>query len=51
VPVYAVYPPGRHRLPKLTVFLDFLSKRFGTSPWRSWRGQARERWQGDYGDF
>jgi DNA-binding transcriptional LysR family regulator len=51
VPVYAVYPPGRHRLPKLTVFLDFLAKRFGTSPWRSWRAQARDRWTGDYGDF
>jgi DNA-binding transcriptional LysR family regulator len=34
VPVQAVYPPGRHRLPKLSVFLDFLAKRFGTSPWR-----------------
>jgi DNA-binding transcriptional LysR family regulator len=51
VPVQAVYPPGRHRLPKLTVFLDFLSKRFGTSPWKRWRSEAAARRAGDYADF
>jgi DNA-binding transcriptional LysR family regulator len=30
----AVYAPGRHRLPKMSVFLDFLVERFGSAPWR-----------------
>ena len=25
---------GRHRLPKVRVFLDFLIERFGSAPWR-----------------
>lgn len=29
VPVWAVMPPGRNRLPRLRVFLDFLIERFG----------------------
>jgi DNA-binding transcriptional LysR family regulator len=34
VPLSAVYAPGRHRLPKMSVFLDFLVERFGSAPWR-----------------
>ena len=34
VPLSAVYVPGRHRLPKVSVFLDFLAERFGSAPWR-----------------
>jgi len=34
VPLSAVYVPGRHRLPKVRVFLDFLVERFGSAPWR-----------------
>jgi DNA-binding transcriptional LysR family regulator len=34
VPLSAVYAPGRHRLPKVSVFLDFLVERFGSAPWR-----------------
>jgi hypothetical protein len=34
-PLAALYPPGRHRLPKVRVFLDFLVERFGHAPWRA----------------
>jgi DNA-binding transcriptional LysR family regulator len=34
VPLSAVYVPGRHRLPKVSVFLDFLVEHFGSAPWR-----------------
>ncbi len=34
LPVSALYLAGRHRLPKVRVFLDFLVERFGSSPWR-----------------
>ncbi|QCI63445.1 LysR family transcriptional regulator [Phreatobacter stygius] len=30
VPMHLVFPPGRQRLPKLRVFLDFIQERFGT---------------------
>ena len=30
----ALYLAGRHRLPKVRVFLDFLIERFGSAPWR-----------------
>lgn len=30
----ALYLEGRHRLPKVRVFLDFLSERFSSTPWR-----------------
>jgi DNA-binding transcriptional LysR family regulator len=30
----ALYLEGRHRLPKVRVFLDFLTERFGSTPWR-----------------
>ena len=32
--ISAVYFAGRHRLPKVRVFLDFLVERFGHAPWR-----------------
>ena len=34
LPLAAMYLAGRHRLPKLRVFLDFLVERFGSAPWR-----------------
>jgi DNA-binding transcriptional LysR family regulator len=34
VPLSAVYPQGRHRMPKVRAFLDFLVERFGHIPWR-----------------
>ncbi len=30
----ALYLEGRHRLPKVRVFLDFLTERFASTPWR-----------------
>jgi DNA-binding transcriptional LysR family regulator len=35
LPLAALYVAGRHRLPKVRVFLDFLVERFGSSPWRA----------------
>jgi DNA-binding transcriptional LysR family regulator len=34
LPLSALYLAGRHRLPKVRVFLDFLIERFGSAPWR-----------------
>ena len=34
VPLSAVYPHGRHRMPKVRAFLDFLLERFSNTPWR-----------------
>ena len=34
VPLAAVYPQGRHRMPKVRAFLDFLVARFSHAPWR-----------------
>jgi DNA-binding transcriptional LysR family regulator len=34
VPLSAVYPQGRHRMPKVRAFVDFLVERFGHAPWR-----------------
>lgn len=34
VPLSALYFTGRYRLPKIRVFLDFLTERFGSAPWR-----------------
>jgi DNA-binding transcriptional LysR family regulator len=33
-PLWAMLPPGRQRAPKVKVFLDFLTERFGSAPWR-----------------
>jgi DNA-binding transcriptional LysR family regulator len=35
LPLTALYLAGRHRLPKLRVFLEFLIERFGHAPWRA----------------
>lgn len=35
VPISALYLAGRHRLPKVRVFLDFLVERFADPPWRN----------------
>jgi DNA-binding transcriptional LysR family regulator len=35
LPLQAIYPAGRHRLPKVRVFLDFLVEKFAHAPWRS----------------
>jgi DNA-binding transcriptional LysR family regulator len=34
MPLCAVYPHGRHRMPKVRAFLDFIVKRFSHNPWR-----------------
>jgi DNA-binding transcriptional LysR family regulator len=34
VPLSAVYPQGRHRMPKVRAFLDFLVERYSDNPWR-----------------
>ena len=34
VPIAALYPTGRHRAPKLKVFVDFLLEQFRHAPWR-----------------
>lgn len=34
-PFWAILPPGRQRTPKVAVFLDFLTERFGSAPWRT----------------
>jgi DNA-binding transcriptional LysR family regulator len=33
-PLSAIYLAGRHRLPRVRVFLDFLTERFAHAPWR-----------------
>ncbi len=33
-PLAAIYPAGRHLLPRVAVFLEFLHERFGHAPWR-----------------
>jgi len=33
-PLTAVYPQGRHHMPKVRSFVDFLLERFGHAPWR-----------------
>jgi len=41
VALSAVYPQGRHRMPKIRVFLDFLIERFSRAPWREPRAVKR----------
>jgi DNA-binding transcriptional LysR family regulator len=36
LPVSALYVAGRHRLPKVRVFIDFLIERFASAPWRAY---------------
>jgi DNA-binding transcriptional LysR family regulator len=33
-PLAAIYPAGRHRLPRVAVFIEFLHECFGHAPWR-----------------
>jgi len=33
-PLWAMLPPGQQRAPKVKVFIDFLTERFGRAPWR-----------------
>jgi DNA-binding transcriptional LysR family regulator len=33
LPISAIFEPGRHRLPKVSVFLDFLMEKFASAPW------------------
>jgi len=49
LPVSAIYLAGRHRLPKVRVFLDFLVERFASAPWRidpNKLGSAVRKWTG-----
>ena len=34
LPLAAIYPAGRNRLPRVAVFIEFLRERFGHAPWR-----------------
>jgi DNA-binding transcriptional LysR family regulator len=34
IPLWAVFPAGTQKLPRVRAFLDFLLERFGRSPWR-----------------
>lgn len=34
VPLYAVYPHGKHRSPKVAAMVEFLIETFGHAPWR-----------------
>jgi DNA-binding transcriptional LysR family regulator len=40
VPLNAVFPPGRQRVPRVAVMLDFLMRTFGHSPWRTPRAKT-----------
>jgi DNA-binding transcriptional LysR family regulator len=33
-PMHLVFPPGRQRLPKVRVFIDFIMERFSRTPWK-----------------
>lgn len=35
VPLYALYPQGRQRSPKITAMLNFLVEKFSEAPWRT----------------
>jgi DNA-binding transcriptional LysR family regulator len=41
VPLSAVYPHGRHHMPKVRAFLDFLVERFSHVPWRESHRSSR----------
>ena len=43
VPLTAVYPQGRHRMPKVRAFLDFLVDNFAHAPWRDGYAPRRTR--------
>lgn len=34
-PLWATFPPGRQRTPRVKAFVDFLMERFGAAPWRT----------------
>jgi DNA-binding transcriptional LysR family regulator len=34
LPLSAVYPPGKHKSPRVAAFVNFLIERFGSAPWR-----------------
>jgi DNA-binding transcriptional LysR family regulator len=35
LPLSAVFPPGKHKSPRVAVFVNFLVERFGDAPWRA----------------
>jgi DNA-binding transcriptional LysR family regulator len=37
LPLSAVYPPGKHKSPRVAAFVNFLVERFGSAPWRGER--------------
>jgi DNA-binding transcriptional LysR family regulator len=39
-PLFALLPPGRHQVPKVRVFVDFLIERLGCAPWRPGAGRG-----------
>jgi DNA-binding transcriptional LysR family regulator len=34
-PLCALMPSGRHQVPKVRAFIDFLIERLGSAPWRT----------------
>lgn len=40
IPVWAVYPPGRHLSPKVRTFVDFLVASLASEPWMQCQGHA-----------
>jgi DNA-binding transcriptional LysR family regulator len=36
-PLWAIFPTGRQRTPRVKAFLEFLTERFGEAPWRARR--------------
>ena len=43
VPMHALYPQDRHRLPRVAAMLDFLGEIFHPAQWRSQRKSSRRR--------
>lgn len=42
VPLSVVFPQGRHRMPKVRVFIDFLVENFKEAPWRKQMASVRD---------
>lgn len=39
LPLHAVFPPGRHRSPRVAALVDFMVEKFGDAPWRVRKGR------------
>ena len=43
IPIYAVYPSGKHLSPKVRAFLDFLVKTYGSVPYWDEHGDHQSK--------